>query len=841
MRQQRPLQLLIIWHCSTCWLLGLAVVSVSTAAPSGQSRPAGPAAATEIVKTDDEIDVMIAAAERLLLPAEEGPSAFPSLFPAGQRAAVASWMTSLNSSGLWPDIDYSNCTQAQDAQCGDNWFAAEHVYVRLLSMAQVFRSPGPLENSTELASKASLALHGWLTAPTSNHNWWWPDIGSAIPLGQAVLLLRDHLDDTVKQAALYHLAIPSHDEGGSTNNGDVCLANTDGANALWECWAASYLHLVDGNSTALAAMFSHVWKQIQVNGGTDSGSSDGHVGVKPDNSFWHHGSQLQMTHYGQDFSTASMYFSAITSQTTSYQMPQRSYDAFARLVLDGQQWSTIFTPHNPPTLPGNGSGSGSVWEASSLSRAITYPNGSRCWPQVPGAWPRQGSGDNCFHPALLKGVGGARAAEFDNFAKQLDGTGGAQQLLGHRTFWLSDYAVHRESVANGTWVSSVKGFDRGLFNGECVNYAGTQSFFLSWVRNHKIEHPFLQCKPFDDYSKTHSGQQTENGESFASQQGANFNYFSGFEYLNVFPLYDWRSIPGTTVELFPGSDELSCSGSLGPKYKGSSRFVGGVDAKSMGLFAFNMTPVHAGNVNTTLRAHKSWFFPGDGSLIACVDELSAGSPIITTLEQAWADTPKAHGTAIEPGQARVRGTSFSNGAFVYTALSAGVALDGSVEHRAANWTVVAREYGDYPSSAGDVFALSFAHGATAGPLCYSVALANRVAPSPAPTIVRSKSATAVLRGKDVTQVVFWESSSVALSTGHKLRASAPCVLIASAIATGRWQVSVADPSRELRSLTLEIERTDTGGKPCMWEVPLPNGTAVGSTAVGSIECASASE
>ena len=168
-------------------------------------------------------------------------------------------------------------------------------------------------------------------------------------------------------------------------------------------------------------------------------------------------------------------------------------------------------------------------------------------------------------------------------------------------------------------------------------------------------------------------------------------------------------------------------------------------------------------------------------------------------------------------------------------------MEGIVVHRAANWTVVAQEYGDYPSSAGDVFALSFAHGATAGPLCYSVALANRVAPSPAPAIVRSKSATAVLRGKDVTQVVFWESSSVALSTGHKLRASAPCVLIASAIATGRWQVWVADPSRELRSLTLEIERTDAGGKPCMWGVPLPNGTAVGSAAVGFIECAGASE
>lgn len=73
-----------------------------------------------------------------------------------------------------------------------------------------------------------------------------------------------------------------------------------------------------------------------------------------------------------------------------------------------------------------------MWEASSLSRAIAYPNGSRCWPQVEGAWPRQGSGDNCFHSTLLRGVGGKRAAEFTNYAAQLEGTGEA--LTGHKTF-----------------------------------------------------------------------------------------------------------------------------------------------------------------------------------------------------------------------------------------------------------------------------------------------------------------------------------------------------------------------------------------------------------------------
>ena len=46
-----------------------------------------------------------------------------------------------------------------------------------------------------------------------------------------MLLLRDHLDDSVKQAALAHLANPSNDVGRmgpATTDGDVCLRNNDG-------------------------------------------------------------------------------------------------------------------------------------------------------------------------------------------------------------------------------------------------------------------------------------------------------------------------------------------------------------------------------------------------------------------------------------------------------------------------------------------------------------------------------------------------------------------------------------------------------------------------------------
>jgi len=310
---------------------------------------------------------------------------------------------------------------------------------------------------------------------------------------------------------------------------------------------------------------------------------------------------------------------------------------------------------------------------------------------------------------------------------------------------------------------------------------------------------------------------------------------SGWEYLNVFPLYDWRHVPGTTVELFPGSDHLSCAGQTAPKYRGSSHFVGGVDADGgKGVFAFAMSPVAAGHENTTLRAHKSWFWLGDGSVISCVDEISAEHAVVTTLEQAWADAPKANGAAIKRGETKT-GTAFGNGGFVYRSLSDGAELTASVEHKAAGWTVVADEYGDYPSVEGEVFALTFAHGEKPAPLCHSVTVGGG-APSRA-TIERTASVTSVSRpGANATVgAVFWEAGSANLSQTEQLRASAPCTVVATAVSGGGWELHAADPSRELAALTLTVD-SGAGTAPCAWEVPLPQGTAAGSSVAGKLSC-----
>ena len=129
------------------------------------------------------------------------------------------------------------------------------------------------------------------------------------------------------------------------------------------------------------------------------------------------------------------------------------------------------------------------------------------------------------------------------------------------------------------------------------------------------------------------------------------------------------------------------------------------------------------------------------------------------------------------------------------------------------------------------------------------------------------------------QAVFWSSNgTVALSELETLHASAPCVVAVTAsvpttaaatmadsgshsdetddggstrkVDRGghRWEVFVADPSRELEELTLTLtvkpneartggRRSDNdGASNCSWSVPLPTGGAAGSTVKGALSC-----
>jgi chondroitin AC lyase len=108
--------------------------------------------------------------------------------------------------------------------------------------------------------------------------------------------------------------------------------------------------------------------------------------------------------------------------------------------------------------------------------------------------------------------------------------------------------------------------------------------------------------------------------------GTNHLAVRGDEYLNIWPVYDWQKIPGTTIlqkPKMPSQHEILKDG--------LTEFVGAVSDGLYGVAGFDFISPH-----DNIRAKKSWFFFDDeyvclGAGIASND---FNNPVATTINQA---------------------------------------------------------------------------------------------------------------------------------------------------------------------------------------------------------------
>ncbi|MCW3109584.1 MAG: chondroitin lyase, partial [Segetibacter sp.] len=106
--------------------------------------------------------------------------------------------------------------------------------------------------------------------------------------------------------------------------------------------------------------------------------------------------------------------------------------------------------------------------------------------------------------------------------------------------------------------------------------------------------------------------------------GANFISRTGKEYVEVFPVWDWQKIPGTTVVQKPSLPPFNQIAK-----KGKSDFVGAVSDGQFGAAAFDFKSVH-----DPLKAHKSWFFfDREYVCLGAAINSEADFPVATTLNQ----------------------------------------------------------------------------------------------------------------------------------------------------------------------------------------------------------------
>jgi chondroitin AC lyase len=158
--------------------------------------------------------------------------------------------------------------------------------------------------------------------------------------------------------------------------------------------------------------------------------------------------------------------------------------------------------------------------------------------------------------------------------------GTSNPLVGHKHFWRSDISVHRRP----TWYASVKMSSTRVIGAETCN--------------------------------------SENMLGLHLGDGVTYFHRTGTEYQDLFPVWDWQRLPGTTCTQ---SDEILVPNSK--RCRGRSDFVGGVSDGHVGAAAMEY-------VRDGLRARKAWFFLDQavvclGAGIGCDDP----DPVLTSINQ----------------------------------------------------------------------------------------------------------------------------------------------------------------------------------------------------------------
>jgi chondroitin AC lyase len=209
---------------------------------------------------------------------------------------------------------------------------------------------------------------------------------------------------------------------------------------------------------------------------------------------------------------------------------------------------------------------GKTWDFSPCGRGITRPGSL--------------NNNNLIAIGKMSEIPGPDQPDLLAATKLLTASDDKSAPIGNRQFWLSDYMVHRRA----NYFASMRMYSTRTLN--------TDGFING-----------------------------ENRKSHHMADGATCLMVNGGEYFNIFPVWDWLRIPGTTVEQNTPLDPKNV------QHKGKNAFVGGVSDGTYGCSAMELAWAD-------LHADKAWFCFDDeivclGAGIAC----RTANPVLTSINQ----------------------------------------------------------------------------------------------------------------------------------------------------------------------------------------------------------------
>lgn len=502
-------------------------------------------------------------------------------------------------------------------------------------------------------------------------------------------------------------------------------------------------------------------------------------GIQRDGSFHQHGAQLYNQGYGSLYLSGTLKWAGMGADT-GFAFSEAKRHILTDYLLDGTRWMNR----------------GQMIDYTASGRGVSRKGQST-----------NGAGLASLSTSAINISPSYRTEELEalrSSSNASNSTGAANPALaftGGKHFWRSDLtAWHRPAAYASVKISSTR-----TLQPECGNGEGLKNLHLG--------------------------------------DGVNLILRTGNEYDDIMPVWNWRKLPGTTIE--QGTYSLKPSADWG--VAGTSTYAGGI---SDGTYAGTAFKYNRRNV----AAKKAWFFFDDAfvALGSDIDAAAASSQVETTLNQSLLNGAVTYSTGGSP-QTLGTGTTSTGGlkwvhhdstGYFFNQVPATAAIQSAAQ--SGNWQTLNTGY-DTTNVTKNVFALSIRHGTafTDGSYAYSVVpgLSGAQMDGHANPIevLRNDATAQAARHKNsgVTQAAYYAAGSVTMEAGQTLASDSPSLVL---LRPGAGSLELSASSPEAKAMTVKIEATgvplsgatpgwfDAFGAATTVAVGLPDGDLAGSTA-----------
>ena len=340
-----------------------------------------------------------------------------------------------------------------------------------------------------------------------------------------------------------------------------------------------------------------------------------------------------------------------------------------------------------------------------------------------------------------------------------------------------------------------------------TGYYWWSSYFV-----HQRENYFASVRMFS--SRQNNVEEPYNEEGLKNHHladGSNFLSRTGREYIDIFPVWDWQKIPGTTVvqkPVLPHWNQIV--------KKGLSEFVGGVSDGDYGAATFDFKSVH-----DPLKARKAWFF-FDHEYVCLGAGISSDAeyPVATTVNQCLLNKDvvvktKNPSQILGKGEHILKNVSWvlhdSVGYFFPFTVSANInntAING-------NWRQITHQSNATREPVKkDVFSLWLDHGKKPVSASYAYIIVPGISSSSLELYSKTKNIVILAnstkiqavqsKSLNISEVVFYQPGNINLGNNLIIASDSPCILMVKLNGTTIDEIAVSDPTEKLSSLRLSV-------------------------------------